>query len=345
MQPELNLDYELESCYDCGEDFQVNTRTQWQKAIDRDCDLDVCHPCGEANFRSCYECNNTVHRRDTNNGYCYDCYDEIFGECSECYGTYERNDLDYDDGRCYECENSHSEVINRDGWDAPETPWGDAKGGPHYGFEWEVEIDGNLDSGANAVMDKLPTEYCILKDDSTIDHGFELCTRPATIEEHKKAWKGYWKNPVRAVQSGSHVGVHVHISRAPLSQLQIGKMIVFCHGEENEKFIERAIAERHNRTYADFKKRRKITDVCKAYHDRDAVNLDNNKTIELRFFKSTTNEVKFWKNLEFAQALVSFTHNSAHSIREMNWKVFQKFVKRHKATWPNLHKVIADYNE
>lgn len=345
MQSELNLDYELENCYYCDDELDPSTQTQWQKTIDRECDLSVCHECGAHNFRNCVECNNTVHRDDLSQGYCDECYNEYHAECVECYGEFHTDSLDYDTGRCYDCNDRCSEIIGRDGWDAPDEPWGNAKGGPHYGFEWEVEIDGNLNDGAENVMAKLPDEYCILKDDSTIEHGFELCTRPATIAEHKKAWKGYFANPVRSVYSESHCGVHVHISRAPLSQLQIGKMIVFCHGEENEKFIERAIAERHNRTYADFKKRRKITDVCKAYHDRDAVNLDNSRTIELRFFRSTTNEVKFWKNLEFAQALVDFTHNSAHSIREMNWKVFKKFVKRHAKSWPNLHKVIADYNE
>ena len=344
MQSVLELDYELENCYYCDDEIDPNTITQWQKEIERECDLDVCHPCGEQNFRNCAECNGTLHRDDMIDGYCDECYNELYGECDSCYGTYQRDSYS-DNGRCETCNDRYSDVIGRDGWDAPDEPWGDAKGGPHYGFEWEVEVDGNLDDGATAVMDRLPEDYCILKDDSTIEHGFELCTRPATIAEHKKAWKGYFANPARQIYSEKHCGVHVHISRAPLSQLQIGKMIVFVHGEENHRFIERAIAERHNRTYADFKKKRKITEVMKEYHDRDAVNLDNSRTIELRFFKSTTNELKFWKNLEFAQALVRFTHNSAHSIREMNWKVFKKFVESHKRQWPNLHKVIADYNE
>lgn len=345
MQKELSLDYELENCYHCGDSFQVNSRSQWQKTIEREVDLDVCHPCGENYYRDCPHCNGTVHRQDMVEGYCEPCYDENFGECRSCYSIFHRDDLDYDNDRCYDCNDTYSSLINRDGWDAPDEPWGDAKGGPHYGFEWEVEVDGNLDDGCHGVMDRLPEGYCILKDDSTIEHGFELCTRPATIEAHKKAWKNYFQNPCSQIYSGRHVGVHVHISRAPLSQLQIGKMVVFVHGPENERFIERAIAERHNSTYADFKKRRKITEVLKEYHDRDAVNLDNSRTIELRIFKSTTNEVKFWKNLEFAQALVRFTHNSAHSIREMNWRVFQKFVAKNKKTWPNLHKVIAGYTE
>ena len=341
MQTETKI---LECSY-CSVDVDPEHRSQWSLTIEDECNMVVCHDCGEFRFRACANCNTATMNRDTISGYCIECHNDIFAECENCYDMVDRDDIDSDTGRCPECQDHYSDYINRDGHEPNLDPLGDAKGKPHYGFEWEVEVNGSLDQGCADVMTKLPNDYCILKDDCTIEHGFELCTRPATIAEHKKAWQSYFLNPSRVIHSKPNCGVHVHISRAPLSKLQIGKMIVFVHGPDNEKFIEKRIAERYNYTYADFKKRRKITEILGRYHDRDAVNIDNSRTVELRMFCSTTDEVKFWKNLEFAEALTSFTHNSMHSIREMHWQVFQKFVKHNVKQWPNLHKVIGDYNE
>jgi hypothetical protein len=69
-----------------------------------------------------------------------------------------------------------------------------------------------------------------------------------------------------------------------------------------------------------------------------AVNTNNEKTYELRFFSSTLDETQFWAALEFADASVEYTRGirSRDILRgnALKWDSFKAWVAEHK--YPNL---------
>jgi hypothetical protein len=87
----------------------------------------------------------------------------------------------------------------------------------HFGFELEVEARGNgRFSGATAVQDALGGRV-YMKDDASIDDGFEIVTHPHTLENYHKEfdWKFLDKLKREGIAHGilSTCGLHVHVSR------------------------------------------------------------------------------------------------------------------------------------
>lgn len=334
--------------FGCRNTFNPSPLTTRQNNVLDTFELLVCTTCANTCYNRCSNCDYLCNFDDLlDHGLCADCWNETYSYCEDCGDSFYREDLNRD-LLCNGCVTSEDGCyLGDDGWDPCLTPKG--KGKIHYGLEWEVECNGSMTAAYEHLKNVLPRHYSIIKDDSTIEFGFELCTRPATLHEHKKAWSRYWSEPNDHFNNelmSKTCGIHVHITRAPLSDLQIGKMLAFVQGRSNNRFIENLIAERHSMGYGDFKRRRKVSDVKGRYPERyDGLNICNKTTVELRLFRSTTNETRFWKNLEFAEALTHFTYNSVESYRKMHWREFQTFTKNNKKIWPNLHTMIDKYTE
>lgn len=215
------------------------------------------------------------------------------------------------------------------------------------GVELEVELadgeDQDRDSTARAVLEHV-SNFCILKDDGSLNSGFEIVSCPCTLDQHKILWESFfnWK-PTALLRSAntSTCGMHVHLSRAPLSHLQLGKMLVFINEPSNKWFIRR-IAQRNSDRWAKVEKK-KHSD-CRHYPDEryQAVNLLNQNTVEFRIFKGNLKKESFFKNIEFVHALTMFCSPSDRSIKEcMSVDHFVAFVAKNKKEYPNLHTFIA----
>jgi len=231
-------------------------------------------------------------------------------------------------------------------------PRGKSPFGVFLGVELEVEVarDYSRQDKAADVSDVFGS-FAITKHDSSIAHGFEICSSPASLDYHTLAWNRFFNDEdtldgLRAFNTKT-CGIHIHISRAPLSSLQIGKMVVFIHNPENRKFIQR-IAQRESNRYNNYVDGRKLTDAtpknCVKFQRHTAVNLLNPATVEIRIFKSNLSQSSFLKNLEFCQALVDFTWPGAHSVSESKqWKNFTRFVNKRRKAYPHLHAYLVEY--
>jgi hypothetical protein len=189
-----------------------------------------------------------------------------------------------------------------------------------YGIELEVECGQRSSRSEPAESVAADMEgYALLKDDGSLSNGFEIVTAPASMEVHQERF-GAWLDttPAKTLHlrsfDTSTCGLHIHVSRAPLTQLQIGKMQCFLHNTANQRLLN-TIAQRDSNEYARRTYPKKVTD--KPTDERYvALNLCNYSTVELRIFKGTLNKQSFMKSLEFTHALVNYTKTGVASIKD-----------------------------
>lgn len=223
-----------------------------------------------------------------------------------------------------------------------------------YGIE--LELEGSSFS-ALVYADKHLKTHCILKRDGSLQNGVEIVTKPAKVGEHKEAFKPFFdKIDTTSLQAKSSCGMHIHVSKNPLTALQIKRIGGFL--EENMSFVHK-IAGRKDNTYS------KVKDLTKGmsvlYNEREpvyskrlnlttstrysALNCTGKHTIEFRMFASTTDFVKFIANLEFVQALVEFNTpgNLKISIGKIPTKeMFIEYVTKNRKSYPSFFELMKD---
>jgi len=203
-------------------------------------------------------------------------------------------------------------------------------------FGVELEYECGKYGRDTLVTDSLIKGFAMLKKDSSITKGFEVVTSPASPDIHEVNFKTLFDKLPITVQPDITCGMHVHVSRVRLSDLQIGKMLKFLHNPDNEKFII-TISGRPSSHHNDFKRPKKITEGLfggknQVHKDRHtALNLNNPETIEFRLFRGTRDISVFMKNLEFCRALVKFTGWAHYSIGDSEkFSVFFDFVRKNR---------------
>jgi hypothetical protein len=217
------------------------------------------------------------------------------------------------------------------------------------GVELEFETkDKNAQEYVQKLAELFDNDFVIFKHDNSLNPvgGFEICSCPASLEIHKEKWKQFFKEGIDGLQLfdnklGQNCGMHVHMNREPLSELQVGKVVAFIHNEKNRKFIELVAGRTSKKEVCDFEYPREIKHAKHEYSrelNREmGVNLHNLKTIEFRIFKSTLDYNIFIKNLEFCQALIEFTSPSHTNIKEsIDYKEFLEFLEKRKNDYSYL---------
>ena len=206
-----------------------------------------------------------------------------------------------------------------------------------YGIE--LEYEGMSNSNLRKTQELLD-QFAITKRDSSLINGFEICTTPASFSIHENNFKVFFKNFPEGLHPASTTGMHVHISRDPMSFLQLGKILAFMNNEDNDDLIW-DIAGREENSYC----RRTQTRDMKSYpfryqqgRDRyQRVNLQNNRTIELRIFSTPDKYEEFMHKLEFCKSLVDYSSPGVISARDAEQQdVYLEFMYKHRHLYPNV---------
>jgi Putative amidoligase enzyme len=298
------------TCYVCSScDERVEEVCNNCEACDGCCTCEHCTSCDRAVESIC--------------GCCECC--ERHCECWYCEGCGEAHG-EYTD-RCMDCERCTETCACEQG---PILPYetnaldyvsftGKPEGGLYLGVELEVEVKGG-DAGDKAEAWRDSAEdFLICKRDGSLHNGFEIVTAPADLPTHRQEWTRLLSDAAltRGLTSWdtSTCGMHVHVSRAPISALTLGKILVFMNHEDTHKEVV-ALAGRDATRWAKYYGK-KVTDSVKRDYggklvknygtDRyDAVNLSNKATIEFRIFKGTLKLQHVLANIEFCDAVVRF---------------------------------------
>jgi len=344
---------ELANCPVCGilvreNDLSDTPATAHHESI-------MCSRCVNHHLFVCVACdelqNNSERWGESDNGpICMGCSDD-YGVCDSCGCVRPTDDLSYSDRNgeyyCSGCDRPESEHVHDYCYKpAPVfhgSPNGRAeKGKLYYGCELEVELNNSdMDEKAEEVLDKLGEDHVYLKEDGSINHGFEIVTHPHTWEAITKLWKEDWYDGVKGLKSHDTdtCGFHIHVSRKELTRLHIQKIVVFINAPENWGFVKR-IAQRDASQWAALKTGKTIGKCGTSYDRYEAVNICNDHTIEFRIFKGNLKRDRILKNLQFVKATIDFTRD--RSYRELSSDKFVEFVSTNRKAYPELHAFIKE---
>jgi hypothetical protein len=323
-------------------EYSRGSREYCNRCIERE--TFTCDHCGDYHSDDLSE----YHIQDTDTVICSGCYEHNdYFYCSDCEEYYSDRSANYsDDGTfCNDCIGDHikNENIKDYGYDPLNDLdfLGDPKDDLYLGLELEVYVNKDLNDTANTVSDLL-NGYAILKEDSSISMpGFEIVTAPCSLAIHReKITEFFSNNPDIDTDDSIDIGLHIHISRKPLTQLTIGKMLVFINNPDNQDKIV-AIAGRSSNKWATISPK-KITDIKKQTSRYEAINLQNNDTVEFRIFASTVDPKLILARLEFVHALTIWVKDQ--SMLSLGWNIFISYVRENKALYPNLVEWLDNNN-
>jgi hypothetical protein len=302
------------------------------------------HVCGccEPNYQQCSSCDILVHEDDA--------HEDEDGDtlCPTCHGRHCAERPRYGVLLSY----SDKTICNV----KPEQP-----NKQLFGVEVECHVL-NHESIDNAVA-RLHRSYgrdgyYVTKSDGSLIHGFEVVTRPDSMEVHRREWvrmfnaiaENEWlKQHLRSWAAPSRCcGIHVHIDKSSLSQMQLGKMLVFLNDENTRRFVQK-VAGRGANSYTTFEDGKKVIEGKKLKYGTSpnryvALNVGS-KTAEIRIFRGTLNPESFFKNLDFVEALVEWTGlaNGCSLTEAANPEAFCKFVHTNAHRWPFLNNKLLSW--
>lgn len=323
---------------------------------------------GEENFIFCNSCEETVHVHNSSyydgEQYCDSCIDSHVYTCNDC-------GLDQWDGNEHDCSDDEDDESLIHNYSYRPTPFFFGKGQYHFGFELEVEAMGNgRYDGATLVQSTLGG-HAYLKDDGSLNDGFEIVTHPHTLENYHKEfdWGVLDRLKNRGYRSWNTrtCGLHVHVSRTAFgkgedpwkfgidptlrSQLILQKQahelrfmkLVY----DNQRQVER-IAGRSENRYATFEDKghlvRKLKNGYQSNGRYSAINTENDDTIEVRVFKGSLRKERVLSAVEFVHASVEYTRDIKVTSKNhaLSWLKFTGYVADNAELYPNLVTIMSE---
>lgn len=303
---------------------------------------------------------------------------EKFSECPKCGYVHERAGFkESTDGHhvCNDCFTTYvlSKIIHKHDYNgyppirrSGSTRWLMVNGKPKqvvdechrlFGVECEVEIhDGcplNRFELAFNIQKVLGKEFVVMKNDGSLKNhprehplwGFEIVTAPADLQEHMARWAELEKAEgfryLRAWDTTT-CGLHIHIGKAYMTTLQIGRIMQFITAKKNRKFIEK-VAGRNSEAASRFVDKG-LDGGLKPDPDKYcAVNIRPPHTIEFRIFRGTIRHQHIVRNLEFTDAVCSFCHPASRAFHEMkDYRFFLDFCAKNRKAYPYFTKWLGE---
>lgn len=317
-----------------------------------------CNDCGDYELNDDTSC--VRNRNDREVVVCDSCRSDYFW-CERC-DEYVHEDNYQADDLCHRCYNeTHTKVIKS--YDYKPTP-SFFKVSPFDDVFLGIELEVERSSGAidrEDMAEMIDHDFLYFKRDGSIDDGFEIVTHPMTIsyiKQNKNVWADILNN-LRTNKYRSYdtstCGMHIHISKNAFTTWHLFRFMKFF--VDNSDFVTK-ISQRKvenldrwaaltdnpsesGKEYTDdvlMYKAKKKRGNSKRYL---AVNLQNDKSVEIRIFRGTLNDSSFFKNIEFVQA--TFDYTKSISETDMSLQSFFNFL-RDNNEYPYLRKFIADKN-
>lgn len=290
--------------------------------------------------------------------YCQPCYDEYIYYCEDCNENYHINrghDCSYDDD-----DDNNSPIHNYSYKPAPEF-FGQGK--YYLGFELEVESRNESRYDGAAIAESILGHHAYMKDDGSLNDGFEIVTHPHTLEAYENfKWEILSALKSRGYRSWNTntCGLHVHVSRTAFDPVRIPntrrERVLRRQAHElrfmkliydNQRQVER-IAGRSNCHYSSFDDKNNLVPKVKNGYQSNgryaAVNTENHETLEVRVFRGSLRPERVRSALEFVHAAVEYTRDLKVSGKNnaLTWSKFLAYVVTNENIYPNLLTIINE---
>jgi hypothetical protein len=198
-----------------------------------------------------------------------------------------------------------------------------------FGLELEIENDENKVKNAQAaqkITDILSNDIVYMKTDGSLSNGFEIVTHPMTFAYIKSIqvtfnlMLDYLRNNGFRSYNSTTCGMHIHISKENFTTWQLFRFMSFFN--DNKQFIVKLSQRDESKlrkwaSLSDDNKDELVHKTISVKKGKDnfsrysAINLCNDKTIEIRIFRGTLAQGSFFKNIEFCQSLFEYTRDNS----------------------------------
>lgn len=262
--------------------------------------------------------------------------------CPCCNTTVPSQAFNTETNECIKCESRHYEIHNYS-TRVPSLLKFKAKKVStdtlYLGCELEFETTDR--ESARLKVGKALKDHAIMKSDGSIRNGFEVVTCPATLDIQLEVFSKFYADLPGELRNATNVGMHVHVSRKPLSLLTVGKLTAFMNNVNNKKFIE-YVAGRNSNGYCNLDASRTVTYPWTHQNGGaryNTLNLTNRETIEFRIFSTPLTFQEFASKVQFCQALVDYCKpaNLSLSIKDViNFKNFIAWLTPRRKDYPEL---------
>jgi len=358
-------------CNDCFNEsfFTCNECDDIYSIDDEQCYFDdkvYCNECFNELVANCSHCDEEFYRENMNiiydEYYCNDCECGLFRVCDDCEEYVNQDDIYYcENDDCFYCENCYDnhidEIIHDYGYKPTPKFYKDKNENDQLFFGFEIEIENYKNKYDNkeiaediSIYKDIIEKYLYCKEDGSLINGFEIVSHPMTFQYFKKheteIMEKVYELPAKGFTGFGNetCGMHVHLTDS-MTNFHRYKMLKFFY--ENKTFI-RFIGQRdydgHLRN-SKFDNTNLIKKCKKDFSQSrfECINLTNNKTIEIRIFKSNLSRIRILKNIEFCISSYWFTKNN--SAKKLTHNDFKLYVEQNQKTYKNLYKYMKLFPE
>ena len=256
---------------------------------------------------------------------CNGCYNDHYFTCEGCGDVYHQHNDEYINGYCSSCADDQRACILSYSHKPNPIFFGGDRG---YGLEVEIDDGDDKQDAARDIID-VGGDHIYLKEDGSLSYtGFEIVTHPATLDYHVNHFP--WAEICEAALSygyRSHdtdtCGLHIHASRslfgdtAMEQDLTIAKVILLIDRWYDTKIVNFArrdinkMQQWAGKPNADIRPGDGDADaVNKSKKSADsrykAINLQNYRTIEFRFFRGTLKRDTIIANIQWVDTIINY---------------------------------------
>jgi len=311
---------------------------------------DYCAECTE-NYRECERCDGIFITDDINyvgsgdSSFCCSCISRVANWCSMC------DQYEWHDEMCH----PDSEFVHNYSYKPTPQFHGSSDQKLYFGMELEVEAHtGDYTWGAETITDSWG-DFVYLKEDSSLNFGFEIVTHPATLEYYQEQVKWEVLDQLRNAGfrswSAGSCGIHVHIDRRAFTDRT--HLLAFTYLINRNESLCRHIAGR-NSHYGMISEGAKVDNVLtikRRYSDArggdryNAINLQNNHTVEVRMFKGSLKIERVRSAIQFCHASVEYTRSirsGANASVMLRPEEFASWVRK-QGKYPDLVQYLPDF--
>ena len=321
-----------------------------------------CEDCTERYSNYCEGCDSYTtsdmyYTEDRNDNYCENCIEDAY-YCEDC-------DMRFMDG--HDCDSADSGLVHDYNY-RPDTIFHSTDKDERIFFGIEIEVEAKHGSsstriaGAEYAQKLEQIDLAYLKNDGSLNCGFEIVTHPMTHDFYKNEAQELWdtldvlrKDMNMVSWNSSTCGLHVHISRTGFDGgAHMHRFLQLVYSNESAysklagrdssrwaKFDDVIIEDFNGKMGRSFKRKLNPRYSTDRY---SAVNTQNTETFEMRIFKGSLNPDTVKSALDLAHASVEYTrHMSVRQVVDgaLNWNEFASWIDSKKDKYDALSQRMA----